>query len=130
MKTNKCHVNIHDIDGNTPLHCLCKCSHEYILSSVNLLTPVCNINVENNEGVRPIHLAAKHNNLGVVCQLVSCGCDLTAIDNHGKTPMDYSTSTDIKDFLNNVVYGTLPGNLESELIQYAFININSFFILS
>ena len=133
LKTNKCDVNIRDLDGNTPLH-QAFTNDQYGLQLVKLLSasPVCDINAENNEGVRPIHLAAKHGNLGVVCHLVNFGCDLTAKDKHGNTPMDYTTSTDIKDFLNNVVYGTpyMPGNLKSELIQYAFIHINSFFILS
>ena len=132
LKTNKCDVSIPDKDGNTLLHQACQRVSSYdSLQLVKLLTasPVCDINAENNEGVRPIHLAAEHGNLGVVCHLVNCGCDLTATDKHGNTPMDYSTSTDIKYFLNKVVYGT-PGNLKSELIQYAFININSFFILS
>ena len=134
VKTNKCDVNIRDIDGNSPLHYLCKWSNNYALRSVKSLTdsPVCDINAENNEGVRPIHLAAKCGNLQVVYHLVNCGCDPAAKDKSGKTPMDYSTLTKVKDFLSNVVYGTpyMPGNSKGELIQHAFIHINLFFISS
>ena len=134
VKTNKCDVNIRDIDGNTPLHYLCEWLSPYALPSVKSLTdsPVCDINAENNEGVRPIHLAAKHGSLQVVYHLVNSGCDVTAKDKSGKTPMDYSTSTKVKDFLSYVVYGTpyMLGNSKGELIQHAFIHIYLFFISS
>ena len=126
MKTNKCDVNIRDIGGNSPLHYVCEWSNKYFLPSVMSLTdsPVCDINAENNEGVRPIHLATKRGNLQVVYHLVNCGCDAAPKDKSGKTPMDYSTSTKVKDFLSNVVYGTpyIPGNSKGELyfIQHSY----------
>ena len=67
---------------------------------------LCDINAENNEGVRPIHLAAKRGTLGVVCHLVNCGCDITAEDKSGKTPLDYCERDDVKNFLNHTMYGT------------------------
>ena len=118
LKTNKCDVNIRDIDGNTPLHYVCKWESIYdSLPLVKLLTPLCDINDENNEGVRPIDLAIRHDNLGIVCHLVSCGCDITAEDKHGKTPMDYSVGDDVKNFLNHKIHGTpfVLGNIESEI---------------
>ena len=112
-----------DLHGNTALHEACRLNR-HSLEKVKLLTPVCDINAENNEGVRPIHLAAQLGNLQVVYHLVSCGCDAAAKDKSGKTPMDYSTSTKVKDFLSNVVYGTpyIPGNSKGELyfIQHSY----------
>ena len=114
-----------DLHGNTALHEACRLNW-HSLEKVKLLTPVCDINAENNEGVRPIHLAAQLGNLQVVYHLVSCGCDAAAKDKSGKTPMDYSTSTIVKAFLSNVVYGTpyMLGNSKGEL-QHSYTLIHS-----
>ena len=109
LETNKCDLNIHGIDGNTPLHNVCE--WRYIFDSlkfVKLLTalPLCEINAENNKGERPIHLAAKHGNLGILHHLVTRGCDVAAKDKLGKTPLNYSRRKDVKNFLNHIIYGT------------------------
>ena len=89
VKTNKCDVNIHGIDGNTALHYLCKHSSVYGIKLFKLLAAslVCDINAENNEGERPIHVAVTHHNHRILEHLVNCGCKVNVRDLHGNTPL-------------------------------------------
>jgi len=65
-------INAKDINGDTPLHCACKCKKKKVIDA--LIAKGANVNAKNNNGNTPMHLAARDNK-SVVELLIANGAD-------------------------------------------------------
>ena len=82
--------NVQDNDGATPLMSALKCHGSGI--DVNLLSLVLSLDwrpgITDNSGRTVLHYSAKCNDIWIPLMLISAGCDVTAVDNHGQTFSD------------------------------------------
>ena len=83
-------LNVQDNNGATPLMSALQCHGND--TDMNLLSLVLSLDwepdIKDNNGRTALHYSAKCDDIRIPLMLISAGCDITVVDNHGQTFSD------------------------------------------
>lgn len=103
--TNNACVNVHDADGDTPLH---YATFNRRLQIIQLLVARgADVNARNNKGSSVLHCSAYARDAEGVAFLLKCpGIDVNALDNGGELPLHDAIRRDNHELIN--LFGSFP----------------------
>ena len=97
------HINVHDSDGDTPIHLAVRKNHIDIVKFI-LLNFTCNVNIPNKKGEFLLHIACTANSLEMIKILIESGASSKCNDQtkDGDSPLHIASrigATDIVKYL-------------------------------
>ncbi|XP_054721947.1 protein phosphatase 1 regulatory subunit 12A-like [Uloborus diversus] len=94
-------INTANVDGLTALHQACIDNN---LDMVQFLVEHgCDVNRGDNEGWTPLHATASCGFISIAKYLIENGANVAAVNNDGDLPIDIAESSEMEEFLSNVL---------------------------